>query len=122
MTVRKRNWIYFVQSRSLRKRFTFGMLRVYLPYMKRILASIFGRPSAVAHPTSTFGAPAAPKTFGEARAQKMEQRLQSSIKERQTLARAQAATVDPLQTHIKDRGAVVAGRIDRLRQQIADTK
>jgi hypothetical protein len=89
--------------------------------MKHLLASIFGRPTA-ARPTTTFGSAAAPKTFGAARAQKMEQRLQSSIKERKTLARAEAATVDPLQSHIKSRSNIVTGRIDRLQQELGDTK
>ncbi len=90
--------------------------------MKHLLSSIFGKPSSVSRPTARFVAPSAPKTFGEARAQKMEQRLQSNIKERQTLARAQAATVDPLQTHIQERSDIVSGRIDRLQQQLADSK
>lgn len=89
--------------------------------MKQLLASIFGKPSS-ARPTSRFTVPDAPRTFGEARTQKMEQRLQTSIKERQTLARAEAATVDPLQTHVKDRGDIVSARIDRLQRQLADSK
>ena len=90
--------------------------------MKQLLASIFGKPSAVSRPTSRFAPVGVPRTFGEARAQKMEQRLQSSIRERKTLARAEAVTIDPLQSHIKDRGDVVANRIDRLQQQLANTK
>jgi hypothetical protein len=50
----------------------------------------------------------------------MEKRLQDSLKERRTLARAEAATVDPLQSNIQKRGAVVSARIDRLSHELHD--
>ncbi len=78
--------------------------------MKRPLFSIFSRPSGTKQPS----------TFGEKRAAQMNQRLQSSIKERQTLARAESATVDPLQSNIAERGSIVGARIDRLHQELSD--
>lgn len=96
--------------------------------MKRPLFSIFSRPSTApksfgsfgTKPVTSFGVNKPPTTFGEDRAAKMEKRLQTSIKERQTLARAEAATVDPLQSHVKDRGNVVAARIDQLHRELSE--
>jgi hypothetical protein len=79
--------------------------------MRRPLFSIFSKPSSG---SST------PSTFGQHRAERMEQRLQSSIKERRTLARAEAATVDPLQSNIQERGTIVSARIDRLSRELND--
>lgn len=79
--------------------------------MRKPLFSIFSKPTT---------ASAKPTTFGQKRAEQMEKRLQTSIKERQTLARAEGATVDPLQSHVKERGDIVSARIDRLQRELSD--
>lgn len=61
-------------------------------------------------------------SFGSYRAERMEERMQKAVKERQTLARAQAASIDPLSSHLGQRGEVVARTIDRLHQELKQEK
>ena len=60
-----------------------------------------------------------PSSFGEHRAQRMEDRLQKAITQRRTLARAQAAAEEPINQHLEQRGNMVANKIGRLQSDLA---
>lgn len=80
---------------------------------------ILNRPTA--HATSTQSTQ---PTFGQARAEQMQQRLASSLAERRKLAAvqsaAQQANNQPMQHAVGVRERLVEQRIDRLNSEIAD--
>lgn len=61
--------------------------------------------------------PTAP-TFGQQRAHKLQQRFEKAVAERRTLARAEAAATDPVQTSYSQRAQMVERRIDRLHTEL----
>jgi hypothetical protein len=63
-----------------------------------------------------------PATFGESRAAKMEERLNKAVTERRTLARAEAASEDPLKSTIGLRGDMVGRKIGRLQSELNSKK
>lgn len=59
--------------------------------------------------------PKSPTTFGQARAEALEERLDVALKERRQLARAQHAAPKELHETLGERAAVVSNKIDRLK-------
>lgn len=81
--------------------------------LRRPLASLL----ASAHkPTPSTAGP----SFGQARAEKLQSRLSTAVRERRTLAGAAAATADPLSSTFDRRGDMVARKIDRLLSELKD--
>ena len=65
--------------------------------------------------TSSSGAPSKPQSFGAARTQVMEQRLEKAREERQRLARAQYAAPDSTNKTIEQKGYALDAKINRLK-------
>lgn len=62
----------------------------------------------------------APTSFGQARAVRYQQRLQTLLKQNQVLIGAKNVTVDPLQTNIAFKQELVVSEIDRLHNKQKD--
>lgn len=60
--------------------------------------------------------------FGQARAQQLEHRLNSAIKDRQRLARAQGASGSDLQAYWDRKAQMAENRIKRMQDSVADDK
>ena len=61
-------------------------------------------------------------TFGEARAEKLNTRMITALKDRQKFARAEAASDDPLKTTYFHKGSQEERKIDRLTAELSDAK
>lgn len=64
--------------------------------------------------------PAEPSTFGQARAERYQQRLEALTKQNQTLIGAKNVTEDPLQTNLAHKQELVVSEIDRLQNKQKD--
>lgn len=62
-----------------------------------------------------------PTTFGQDRALKMEERLQTAIRDRQRLARAQGASGSDLQSYYDRKAQIAENRIKNLQDSSADS-
>ncbi len=65
-------------------------------------------------------AQAKPTTFGQERAFKMEERLQTAIRDRQRLARAQGAAGSDLQSYYDRKAQIAENRIKNLQDSSKD--
>lgn len=62
----------------------------------------------------------AKSTFGAARAERLNQRLNKAIAQRRQLSRAEATAPSPLTDHLQKKGEQVSRTIGRLQQELAD--
>lgn len=75
----------------------------------------FFRPSSPASAPKVPG-PARATTFGQQRAQAVQNRIEASVRERQRLAAAQQAADKPLDQLLRQKGELVGRRIAQLDQ------
>lgn len=61
-------------------------------------------------------------TFGQARAEKLTQRMNSALTDRRKLARAEAAAADPLKTAYRHKSDLVERKIDRITAELLNAK
>lgn len=93
--------------------------------LKRPLADIVSShsragsaPTGSTNPFSRTAAQPAGSAFGERRAEQLQSRLNTAVRERRTLAGAQAAAGEPVASTIERRGDMVARKIDRLMSEL----
>lgn len=78
---------------------------------------LFARLSTKANTNTNASNFSKPQSFGAARAQAMEQRLEKARTERQKLARAQYAAPDPSNKAIEQKGYALDAKINRLKAE-----
>lgn len=61
-------------------------------------------------------------TFGQKRAEQLNQRMDQALTDRRKLFRAEAASDNPLKTTYSQKSSLVERKIDRLTAQISDAK
>ena len=95
--------------------------------LKRPLADIVSShtrtgtaPARTTNPFSRTAAQPNGAGFGAQRAEQLQTRLGTALRERRTLAGAQAAAGEPVTSTIERRGDMVARKIDRLMNELKD--